>query len=202
MCASPPLACATQKLALTKLEVWSGGKDVAQGCPAADSLKGNLGKIDLTRAPRPQGEQVVTDNPHNIIPAERWQPVPYKAQAPLGGVHLGDGLFQTAMQNNIAYLMNSFTFDELVREFRDRAGKPNPPGMRDSDGFWDTTLAGSGAGRFLMGAGNTLRWMEDSELRQRMNDIVDVIEECRQPNGYLMAYPENTIFYSERVQKK
>ena len=122
-----------------------------------------------------------------------------KAQAPLGGVHLGEGLFKTAMQNNIAYLMNSFTFDELVREFRERAGKPNPPDMRKPDEFWETTLAGSNAGRFLMGAGNTLRWIEDSELRKRMNDIVDVIEQCRQPNGYIMAYPENTIFLGERA---
>ncbi|MCX6895465.1 MAG: glycoside hydrolase family 127 protein, partial [Verrucomicrobia bacterium] len=188
-----------QKLALTKLEVWSGGKDVAQDCPTADSLKGNLGKINLTRRPRPQGEEVVTDNPNNIIPAERWQPVPYAAQSPLGGVHLGEGLFETAMQNNIAYLMNSFTFDELVREFRERAGKPCPPEMRKPHRFWETSLAGSNAGRFMMGAGNTLRWMEDSELRKRMNDIVDVIEECRQPNGYIMAYPDNTIFTSERA---
>ena len=27
---------------------------------------------------------------------------------------------------------------------------------------------------------------------------MDGIAECRQPNGYIMAYPEDTIFYSER----
>lgn len=188
-----------QKLALTKLEVWSGGKDVAQGGAVADSLKGNLGQIALTRVPRPQGEEVVTDNPGNVIPAAQWKPVPYAAQVPLGGVHVGDGLFKTAMQNNISYLMHSFTFDELVRQFRDRAGKPNPPGMRKPDDFWETTLAGSNAGRFLMGAGNTLRWMDDPALRKRMNDIVDVIEECREPNGYIMAYPPDTIFVNERA---
>ncbi|MBV9470479.1 MAG: glycoside hydrolase family 127 protein, partial [Abitibacteriaceae bacterium] len=188
-----------QKLMLTKLEVWSGGKDAAQGCPITDSLKGNLGKTNLTRAPRPQGEEVVTDNPGNVIPAEQWKAVRYAAHAPLSGVRLGDGLFKTAMQNNIAYLMNSFTFDELVRQFRDRAGKPNPPGMRPPDGFWETTLAGSNAGRFMMGAGNTLRWMEDPALRKHMNDIVDVIDECREPNGYIMAYPADTIFVNERA---
>jgi len=28
--------------------------------------------------------------------------------------------------------------------------------------------------------------------------VVDGIAQCRQPNGYIMAYPEDTIFYSER----
>ncbi|BCM88625.1 hypothetical protein IAD21_00466 [Abditibacteriota bacterium] len=188
-----------QKLALTKLEVWSGGKDVAQGCVAKDSQRGELGQINLTRAPRPNGEEVVTDNPGNVTDVAHWKPVVYRAQAPLGGVHLGDGLFKTAMQNNITYLMNSFSFDELVRQFRDRAGEPNPPGMRNPDGFWESELAGSNAGRFLMGAGNTLRWMDDLALRERMNKVVDVIDECKQPNGYIMAYPPDTIFENERA---
>jgi len=188
-----------QKLALSKLEVWSGGRDVAQGCAAADSVRGELGRIALTRAPRPQGEEVVTDNPGNVTTPSTWRPVTYRAQAPVGGVSLGDGLFKTAMQNNIAYLMNSFSFDELVRQFRERAGRPDPPGMRAPDGFWESTLAGSNAGRFLMGAGNTLRWMDDAPLRERLNRVVDVIDECREPNGYIMAYPPDTIFQNERA---
>lgn len=189
---------AKQKLALMKIEVWSGGGNVAEGCPVADSFKGNLGVTNLTLKRRPQDE-VVTDNPGNVMPADQWQPVAYKAQAPLGGVRLADGLFKTAMQNNIAYLMNTFTVDELVREFRTRAGQPNPAGMREPDHFWDKKLAGQNAGRFLMGAGNTLRWMEDPALRKRMNDIVDVIDACREPDGYIMAFPRDTIFGSERA---
>lgn len=73
-----------QKLSLTKLEVWSGGKDVAQGRPSQDSQRGALGVIDLTRAPRPNGDEDVTDNPGNVTPAALWKPVAYKAQAPLG----------------------------------------------------------------------------------------------------------------------
>ena len=187
-----------QKLALMKFEVWSGGKNVAEGCPVADSFKGNLGVTNLTLKRRPQDE-IVTDNPANVIPADQWKPVAYKARAPLGGVHLADGLFKTAMQNNINYLMNTFTVDELVREFRACAGKPNPDGMREPDHFWDKKLAGQNAGRFLMGAGNTLRWIEDPALRKRMNEIVDVIDACREPDGYIMAFPRDTIFGSERA---
>ena len=188
-----------KKLSLTKFEVWSAGKDAAEGCPCSDSLKGDLGKIRLTRAPRPQGDEDVTDNPQNVIPANQWKPVPYHAQVPLTGVQLNGGLFETAMKNNITYLLNSFTVDEMVRNFRERAGKPNPPGMRPPDGFWDTCLPGSSAGRFMMGAGNTVRWIDDPELRKRMNQIIDIIAECREPNGYIMAYPANTIFFNERA---
>jgi DUF1680 family protein len=31
-----------------------------------------------------------------------------------------------------------------------------------------------------------------------LNAVVDGIDECKQPNGYIMAYPEDTIFFSER----
>jgi len=48
-----------------------------------------------------------------------------------------------------------------------------------------------------MGAGNALRWMPNLELRKRMNQIVDVIDECKEPDGYIMAYPKNKIFTGE-----
>jgi len=184
---------------LSKLEVWSGGRDQAEGRPASDSITGDLGKTLLTRRPRPQGENVVTDNPGNIIPADQWKPVAYQAQAPLGGVRLNGGVFADAMNRNAEYLLKSFTVDELLREFRTRAGKPNPPGIRAPHKFWEEALAGSCAGRFLMGAGNSIRWMDHAELRARLNAVVDGIEDCRQPNGYIMAYPEDTIFVSERA---
>lgn len=188
-----------KQLALSKLEVISGGRDIAVGCPATDSERGQLGVTVLTRPPRPQGEGVVTDNPGNVIPAERWKPVPYQAQVPLGGVTLGAGLFKQVMENNIGYLLSSFSVDEMVQPFRERAGRPVQPLPKRLCNFWFVDLPGSAAGRFLMGAGNTLRWMDQAELRQRMNQIVDVIAECRRPDGYIMAYPEDTIFTSERA---
>lgn len=187
------------KFDLSKLEVLSGGKDVAEGCRVSDSFQGKLGATLLTRHPRPQGECVVTDNPGNVISSDQWKPVLYKAQAPLGGVRLQGGVLADAMNRNAEYLLKSFTVDEMLREFRTRAGKPNPPGIRAPHKFWEEALAGSCAGRFLMGAGNSVRWMDHAELRARMNALVDGIEECRQPNGYIMAYPENTIFTSERA---
>jgi DUF1680 family protein len=48
-----------------------------------------------------------------------------------------------------------------------------------------------------MGAGNTLRWINDPRLRARMDSIVDIIDECKEPDGYLMAYPKDKIFTGE-----
>ena len=101
------------------------------------------------------------------------------------------------MENNISYLMNSFTFDELVRNFRVKAGKPVQPLEERLNNFWFVDLPGQEAGRFLMGAGNTLRWIENPEMRERMNKIVDVIDECKEPDGYIMGYPKNKIFAGE-----
>jgi len=103
------------------------------------------------------------------------------------------------MQNNIDYLLSSFTTDDLLRQFYERTGKVKGFKPTGSQVFWEEDLAESNAGRFLMGAGNTVRWMNDPELYCRLNVVVDGIHECRQANGYIMAYPEDTIFYSERA---
>ena len=101
--------------------------------------------------------------------------------------------------HNAQYLLTSYTADDLLRQFYERKGKIRAFKPTGSQVFWEEDLAGSNAGRFLMGAGNTVRWIDDAELRKRLNTVVDGIEECRQPNGYIMAYPEDTIFYSERA---
>ena len=188
-------------LSFAKVEVLSGGRDIAEGRAAtADPDLGNPRDLQqLTRKPRPQGEGIVTDNPGNVTLASSWKPVSYKAKAPLRGVELQAGLFKETMANNIGYLLSSFSVEEMLRPFRERAGKPVAADLRKPHPFWDVDLAGSTAGRFLMGAANTLRWQEHAELRRWMTEIVDGIEECRQPNGYIMAYPEDSIFHSERA---
>ena len=118
---------------------------------------------------------------------------------PRADVTLEGGLFQAALTYNTQYLLNSYTTDDLLRQFYERTGKVKGFKPHGSQIFWEEDLAGSNAGRFLMGAGNTVRWIDDPELRKRLNAVVDGIDECRQPNGYIMAYPEDTIFYSERA---
>ncbi len=188
------------RLAIGKIDVLSGGKDVAERCPVtADAEFGDLADLaQVTRPPRPMGEGIVTDNPANVIPADRWRRVPFQVRVPVSGVTPQGKLFRKAMENNITYLLSSFSVDEMLQPFRQRAGKPVRAGLRQPIAFWETTLPGSCAGRFLMGAGNTLRWIDHPELRAWMDAVIDGIEECRAPNGYIMAYPEDLILHSER----
>lgn len=188
------------KLAIGKVEAVVVGKDVAERCAVtADDAYGNAKDLaQITRPARPMGEGIVTDHPAHVTAASGWKRAPNLANAPLGGVSVSNGFFRRAMENNINYLLTSFSVDDMLRPFRERAGKPVGVRMREPIPFWETTLPGSSAGRFLMGAGNTLRWMEHAELRASLNAVVDGIEECRQPNGYIMAYPEEKILHSER----
>jgi len=188
-------------ISFAKVEVLSGGRDVAEGRAAsADAVTANANDLaQLTRKPRPVGEGITTDNRQNVTNPDSWKRVSYRAEVPRRGVELGDGILRDAMQNNIEYLLTSFSVDEMLRPFRERAGKPVASGLRSPISFWDTDLPGSSAGRFLMGAANTLRWQEHSELQRRMDAIVDGIAECRQSDGYIMAYPEDSIMHSERA---
>ena len=188
-------------LTIAKVGVLSGGRDVAVGCSvSADKEYGNPDLLQqLTRPPREDGEMIRFDHPESVTDESMWRRIHYKAEAPKSGVAFEGGLFQTAMENNIQYLLNSYTTDELLRQFYERIGKIKDFKPAGSQIFWEEDLAGSNAGRFLMGSGNTVRWINNTELRQRMDAVVDGIRECCQPDGYIMAYPEDTIFYSERA---
>ena len=123
-----------------------------------------------------------------------WKPAPWQVAVPTSGVTLDRaGLFRPAMETNSAYLLNSFSVNHMLVPFRRRAGQANPPDGRSQVKFWDTDLRGSNAGRFMMGAGNTLRWIEQPELRKRLNELIDGIEACRGPQGYILAYPPDKV---------
>lgn len=188
-------------LTLAKIAVLSHGTDVAVGCVVTgDTEHGNTELLSqLTRPYRQDGEVIRHDNPHAVTDASTWSPPQFKARIPRTGVTLHGGVFQKAMENNIEYLLSYYSTDDLLRQFFERTGKVKGFKPTGSQNFWEEDLAGSNAGRFLMGAGNTLRWIQHHELQQRLDAVVDGIAECRQPNGYIMAYPEGTIFYSERA---
>jgi len=188
-------------LALGKMDVYSGGQEIAALCPVTvDATYGNDNDVaQVTRPTRPGGETTFMDHPENVTSPSTWKPPVPKARVPLTGVTLEGGVFQAAIENNILYLLNSYSVDELLRQFRERVGTAEPPEKpRPGEQFWEEDLAGSNAGRFLMAAGNTLRWVHHPELRRRLDAVVEGIGQCRQPNGYIMAYPEDTIFFSER----
>eukprot|EP01051_Picozoa_sp_SAG22_P018886 SAG22_NODE_3316_length_1783_cov_1.261283_3_plen_121_part_00 len=105
------------------------------------------------------------------------------------------------METNIDYLLTSFDLDHLLAPFRQRAANASASwGSRAPAGFWDSDLLGSNAGRFLMGAGNTLRWIEHPVLRQMMDAVVDGVAECKNASGYILAYEPAGFMHSEQVR--
>ena len=50
-----------------------------------------------------------------------------------------------------------------------------------------------------MGAGNTLRWLQDAPLRAMLDAVVDGVEDCRNDtSGYIMAYEPAGFMHSEQ----
>lgn len=190
------------RFCLTKIMVFSGGKDVAEGCPVAESERTNAVTDALTRPARPDGEFVVTDNPQNVIPQAQWHPVKTIAEVPQKGVKLNGGLLGKVFNNNVDYLLNSFTYEENVRNFKLKAGLPVQPFSArftaPGDFMWLQQLPGSCVGRFLMGAGNSLRWTDNAALRSEMDAMVNLIDSCKEPDGYLLAFPKHMFFQGER----
>ena len=74
--------------------------------------------------------------------------------------------------------------------FRTKPVKKPPASLT---GHFEDNIKGQTAGLFLMGAGNTLRWIEEPELRSILNTIVDEIKDCSEPDGYLMAVPKTNL---------
>jgi DUF1680 family protein len=123
-----------------------------------------------------------------------WKPVTSKITTPISGVTLADnGLFKPALDLNVSYLLNSFSVNHMLEPFRIRAEKEIELDSVPQVKFWDTDLRGSSAGRFLMGAGNTLRWAEYPELKARMDELIDGIEDCREPNRYILPYHPDSL---------
>jgi DUF1680 family protein len=126
-------------------------------------------------------------------PEQQQNPVaiPYRLQTPTRGAKLTGGVLRQTFDNNVQYLLNNFSVDDLLYVFRERAGRQNPPGKPFK---WEGPLypvPGSVAGLFLMGSGNALRWDENSQLREKMDAVVAGIADSKQPDGFIMGYPEN-----------
>jgi DUF1680 family protein len=180
---------------LWRFEVISDGRDVAEGKTLSDSNKGNLGQHYLLRPQRPVGENVWFDHPEQVTAPETWKPVKAPLKTPRSGITVG-GLFRQTFDKNIQYLLNSFSVHDMAHNFLERASME--VGKFEGPSTWFTRgLGGSIAGRFLMGAGNALRWEDDPELRRRMNDLIDLIEACATPEGYIYGYPERTTLQGQ-----
>ena len=118
--------------------------------------------------------------------------------SPEKNVRLTGGLLFDAFENNRSYLKKHYTLDDLRYPFRDRIGQACPR-SRPLAFFWETDLEGSNAGRFLMGAGNSLCYCEDTELKEEMDALIREIGECADSDGYCMGFRKEDFMILERA---
>ncbi|MDR3184788.1 MAG: glycoside hydrolase family 127 protein [Prevotellaceae bacterium] len=181
---------------LWRFEVISGGRDIAEDKTLSDSKSGYLGQHALLRPPRPAGENVWFDHPEQVTSRRSWKPVKAPLQIPRNGVTVG-GLFRQTFDRNIQYLLNSFSVHDMAYTFLERSGREKGRFESPARTWFTIGLGGAIAGRFLMGAGNSLRWEQDEELRSRIDELVDIIEECATPEGYIYGYPERVTLQGQ-----
>jgi DUF1680 family protein len=120
-------------------------------------------------------------------------------EVPVTEVKLTGGVLKKTFDQNITYLLNNYSENDLLFKFRERAGNSNPPGKPINWDYKPPKVTGSIAGLFLMGSGNALRWTENEALSMRMNKVIDGIEACKKNNGFIMAYPEEETNLSENA---
>ncbi|MEI7807995.1 MAG: beta-L-arabinofuranosidase domain-containing protein [Verrucomicrobiota bacterium] len=101
----------------------------------------------------------------------------------LNGTSLDAGPLQAAMSANVKYLLANSDVDNMLWLFRYLAETPKPPGQKTG---WENSYP-SHAAQFLMGAGNTLRWQPQPELRQRLNRLIEGIKACQAADGHLLV---------------
>jgi hypothetical protein len=101
-----------QAFRLWRFEAVSGGKDVAEGCDLSDSFNGRLGKHELLRPRRPDGELAHFDHPENVSTPENWNPPVPQLRTPRSGITIG-GFFGMLLERNEQYLLNGFTVSDM-----------------------------------------------------------------------------------------
>ncbi len=120
-----------------------------------------------------------------------------KVSAPVNGVTLTDGKLSEAFENNIAFLKR-FDIDRMLYWFREAAGKPSlSTPYSYGSGHFEDNLHGQTAALYLMSAGTALMWKEDKELREKMDAVVDGVEEFRREDGCLLPIPKAEYYTKE-----
>jgi hypothetical protein len=114
--------------------------------------------------------------------------VAWKAQAfPMGEVRLTAGPFMEAMEINRGYLY-SLPNDRLAYNFRVTAGIPTDAtplgGWEAPDGL----LRGHYIGHYLSACALLYGSTGDTEILAKANELVTILAECQQKDGYLGAY--------------
>jgi DUF1680 family protein len=152
--------------------------------------------------------------PHNALAQDAVMDVPVSADHagyekvawkiepfPMKQVRLRPGLFHTAQETNLHYL-NMLPNDRLAHMFRVTAGLP--PRYAEGLAGWespDCELRGHLAGgHYLSACALMYAATQDEAIRAKGDDLVAMLVQCQQPDGYLGAYP--TSFYDRLREHK
>lgn len=120
-----------------------------------------------------------------------------RAELLFGGVRLEGGRLSEVFENNLRFL-DRFDVDRMLYWFRVQAGQEAPGAPYGFDGgHFENNLYGQTAGQFLMGAGTALLWREHPSLRRKLDAVVEGIEACRAPDGYLIPLPRERFATKE-----
>ena len=118
---------------------------------------------------------------------------PYKLEVPSSGVRLTRGRLKRAFDDNLKFL-KGFDTDRILYWYRVHAGRKAPGApYACGDGHFENNLHGQTAGEFLMGAGTSLLWTEDPELRAMARAILDELKKYREPDGFLLPVDRETF---------
>lgn len=115
---------------------------------------------------------------------------------PLENIKLLPSPFKHAMELDAQYLL-ALEPDRLLAGFREEAGL-QPKG--EKYGGWESLqVAGHTLGHYLSACSMMFASIQDERFRQRVNYIVDELEECQeaQGNGYVSAIPKGKEMFAE-----
>src|SRR5690606_15180464 len=111
----------------------------------------------------------------------------------------GDGAYRRELVKQ--YLL-SFDTDRLMHTFKRNAGLPS---LAKPLGGWEDEncgLRGHFVGHFLSACSKFVFAEHDETLMTKAKDIVDIMELCVQPDGYLSAFKEETMDVLEREENR
>jgi len=113
-------------------------------------------------------------------------------QFEINEVKLSDKYFGSRRELVKQYI-KEFDIDRLMHTFRKNAGIEStaiPLGGWEAE---DCGLRGHFVGHFLSACSKFAFSDVDDELKEKVNIIVDIFEECAKPNGYLSAFEESVM---------
>lgn len=132
--------------------------------------------------------------PRNDTPIT--QAVPWLLDIPAAGtVTLTGGPMYGAFEGNLNDYIKLRDPLDMLYWYARRSGIPAPEGKCYGWGGW---IKGSETGNYLMGAGSTLQWRDDSELRVGVASVIAGIRAYQdKATGWLMAFNESDLLTAQ-----